>query len=181
MERHVFFMYFPAAIPASQPEDMAGLCFTLVMDVVLMNQASLPPLQYEEMEHTADVGIRAFGADLATLFVNAARGMMSLICPTPPRSEKEWTQRITVEAAGADLLLREWLGELLYAHAISRGYACEYLVQESTDRRFDAVVSFFSMNDDMKEVSTEIKAVTWHGLSVIEGDHGFEATVIFDT
>jgi SHS2 domain-containing protein len=181
MERHAFFMYFPAAIPASQPEDMAGLCFTLVMDVVLMNEASLPPLQYEELEHTADVGIRAYGADQAALFINAARGMMSLICPTPPKGEEEWSQRITVEAAGPDLLLREWLGELLYAHAIRRGYACEYSVRESADRRFDATVSFFSMNDDMKEISTEIKAVTWHGLSVIKGERGLEATVIFDT
>ncbi|HVG36893.1 MAG TPA: archease, partial [Thermoplasmata archaeon] len=36
-------------------------------------------MRYEEIEHTADVGIRAYGATLNELFANAAEGMFSLV------------------------------------------------------------------------------------------------------
>src|SRR2546427_11618411 len=37
------------------------------------------PVRYEEIEHTADVGIRAYGSTLDELFANAAEGMFSLV------------------------------------------------------------------------------------------------------
>ena len=43
-------------------------------------------MRYEEIEHTADVGIRAYGRDLDELFVNAAEGMFSLIADLDRKS-----------------------------------------------------------------------------------------------
>src|SRR5207247_4875654 len=76
-------------------------------------------VRYEEIEHTADVGIRAYGRDLDELFVNAAEGMFSLIADL---SEVKPVGEIEVRLQGDDLptLFLRWLGELLYIHETQR-------------------------------------------------------------
>ena len=43
----------------------------------------MPHPPYEILEHTADVGIKAYGRTLPELFVNAARGMIALALEPP--------------------------------------------------------------------------------------------------
>src|SRR3990172_9412846 len=43
----------------------------------------MPHPPYEILEHTADVGIKAYGRTLPELFVNAARGMIALALDPP--------------------------------------------------------------------------------------------------
>jgi SHS2 domain-containing protein len=68
---------------------------------------------FEIIDHTADIGLRAFGSDLPEAFVNAARGMFSLI--TDLDSVREVIcKEILVKAPDQEVLLVEWLNELLY-------------------------------------------------------------------
>ena len=68
---------------------------------------------FEVLEHTADIGFRAWGGSPAELFENAARAMMSIAAETEtidPSSE------IVIETTGEDYesLLVNWLSEVLY-------------------------------------------------------------------
>jgi SHS2 domain-containing protein len=68
---------------------------------------------FETFDHTADIGIRAFGSDLPEAFSNAAKAMFSLI--TDLRKVRS-THKIEIEIVVADRpsLLMDWLNELLY-------------------------------------------------------------------
>ena len=69
---------------------------------------------FEELPHTADRAIRAWGETLSDLFVWAARGMYSLA--GNPEVELRGGKEVTleVEAASPEGLLVAWLNELLY-------------------------------------------------------------------
>src|SRR2546430_11162075 len=77
------------------------------------------PVRYEEIEHTADVGIRAYGSTLDELFANAAEGMFSLVADLG--SVKAVGEiEVRLEAEDLPTLLLRWLSELLYIHETQR-------------------------------------------------------------
>jgi len=65
------------------------------------------------VEHTADLGLRAWGPAEKDVFEQAAVGMFSLICD-PYTVDPALHVDLEVEAPMHDLLLVEWLNELLY-------------------------------------------------------------------
>ncbi len=68
---------------------------------------------FEVLPHTADIGIIAYGLDMAEAFSNAARGMFSLI--TELNSVRETERRDTqLTAPDPESLLVAWLNELIY-------------------------------------------------------------------
>lgn len=121
-------------------------------------------MRYEEIEHTADVGIRAYGRTLDELFANAAEGMFSLVADLAtvrPIGEIE----VRVSADDAPTLLLHWLTDLLYVHETER------LLFSS----FDAKVGATSLvghargegiDKSRHELKLAIKAVTRHRLTV---------------
>lgn len=133
-------------------------------------------MRYEEIDHTADVGIRAYGGTLDELFANAAEGMFTLIAdPSTVRPVGEVEVRVTAD--DVPTLLLRWLTELLYAHETDR------LLFSS----FDAKVTGTSMAGHARgeaidkarhELKLAIKAVTRHRLTV-DPEKGI-AEVIFD-
>ena len=69
--------------------------------------------KYEYIEHTGDVGFKAYGATCKELFVNAAEALFEvLVCPEGIREKERRT--IEVESPALDGLMVSWLGELLY-------------------------------------------------------------------
>ena len=133
-------------------------------------------MRYEEIEHTADVGIRAYGRTLDELFANAAEGMFSLIADlatVKPIGEIE----VRVSADDAPTLLLRWLTDLLYVHET------EHLLFSSFDAKVGAgsVVGLArgeGMDKSRHGLKLAIKAVTRHRLTV-DPQRGI-AEVIFD-
>jgi len=72
--------------------------------------------KYELIEHTADVGVKAYGKTLSEAFENAAKAMFDIITDT---SEVESTGQYNIELKASDLeqLLVDFLSELLYLHS----------------------------------------------------------------
>src|SRR5690349_3114593 len=68
---------------------------------------------WEEVDHTADWSLRVRGADLRSLFENAALGMVSLLGDAKP-TDITFHRVIEVSAMDSESLLVEWLTELLY-------------------------------------------------------------------
>jgi SHS2 domain-containing protein len=134
---------------------------------------------YETFDHTADVGLRIRAADLDTLFTDAARAMFSVlsgnlqaVCPTEEI-------RIALPADDLDALLREWLGELLYAFHVRKLVFADFTVAVS-ERGLQGVARGEPMDASRHRLDVEIKAVTWHGLKVERVDEGWLAEVIVD-
>jgi len=133
-------------------------------------------VRYEEIDHTADVGIRAFGTNLAELFVNAAEGMFSLVAnldAVRPVGEVE----IRLRADDIPTLLLRWLSELLYLHETQHFLFSSFDVSVS-DTTLRALARGETIDKTRHELKLAIKAVTRHRLAVDE-QNGV-AEVIFD-
>lgn len=133
-------------------------------------------MRYEEIEHTADVGIRAYGKTLDELFAVAAEGMFSLITDLSrvrPVGEIE----VTASAEDERGLLVNWLQELLFIHEMQRLLLCEFDVHiEGLKLRARARGEM--IDKGRHELKLAIKAVTYHRLRVDPGSGIVE--VIFD-
>jgi len=68
---------------------------------------------FEIIDHTADMGIVAYGTDVEELFSNAALALFSLITE-PERIEEKLHLDLEISSEGRDSLLVEWLNELIY-------------------------------------------------------------------
>ncbi len=136
----------------------------------------MPVVRYEEIEHTADVGIRAYGSSLDELFANAAEGMFSLIADLD--SVKEVGEiEVRLEADDIPTLLLRWLSELLYLHETQRLLFTSFDVQvDGTSLRGRARGE--AIDKKRHELKLAMKAVTRHRLSV-DPARG-TAEVIFD-
>src|SRR2546429_3185443 len=72
-----------------------------------------PQRPYEVFEHTADIGLHAFGRTLPELFVHAAQGMESLLVPAE-QVRVVTSRQITVDGHDTISLLIAWLNELVF-------------------------------------------------------------------
>lgn len=133
-------------------------------------------IPYEIIEHTADIGIKAYGENPEELFVNAARGMFDIIADTRQLKPKEKIE-IQEEAASYDELLVGWLRELLYQYNATGIIFSEFVVQSLSQNKIQAIA--WGERAQTK-VKTEIKAVTYHELEFHKVSGGCEAKVIFD-
>jgi len=81
--------------------------------VAAQDETGAPTPGFELTEHTADVGVRAWGPRREDVFAEAARGMLTLVCDPATVAARE-RYELAVEAPDECLLLAAWLNELLY-------------------------------------------------------------------
>ena len=135
--------------------------------------------RYEFFDHTADVGIRVFGNSLAELFENAGFALFDII--TDIKQVREHEMRcITISRDGVDELLVEWLNSLLYIHATELLLCNKFHVQEIAQQSLTGEAWGEIFQDHRHVIKTEVKAVTYHGLSVYEENGLWKATVVLD-
>jgi SHS2 domain-containing protein len=132
--------------------------------------------QWEEFEHTADVGLRVRGATLADLFANAARGMLDLAVGGEKTVQEQERVALELQAPDIETLLVDWLTELLYlmedGSFIPAGV--EVVAVEANSLRAEAIGGAGA------DLHRHIKAVTYHDLSIEKTEGGYQATVVFD-
>ncbi len=129
---------------------------------------------FAEIPHTADVALHVWGADLAELFAQAARGMASLL--TDPASVSP-TENVTLELHAGDVesLLVTWLGELLYLYERDGLVMTHFDLQVAPD-----CLQGQAMGGPPGEPRYHIKAVTFSNLAIRRCQEGLETTVVFD-
>lgn len=131
---------------------------------------------WEEIEHTADVALRVHGEDLRALFENAARGMMHLIGGRPLPGEITFHETISLQAPDWEILLVDWLTELLYLIEERELFFSQIVIHRVSDLTLEAEIS----GGPAAKASKHVKAVTYHNLSIRHTDDGYETTVVFD-
>ncbi|MHB1131453.1 MAG: archease [Chloroflexota bacterium] len=136
-----------------------------------------PP--YEYFEHTADLGLRAWGADLAALFASAALGLVAIV--VDPRTVKARESRV-VELPGAELseLLVAWLNEILFLLDSEGFVAGTFEVSAVGPEGLRAEVRGEPLDQARHAPHGGIKAATYHLASVECGEDGCQAQVILD-
>lgn len=133
---------------------------------------------YKIVEHTADVGIEAYGKSLEEAFENAAKGMFAIIT-NKSKIDSIVSKKIEIENEGDDeLLLVDWLNELLYIHDVEGLVFGEFDV--SIDDKLVAYAYGEEYNRQKHGYGVEIKAVTYHMLEIKRDKKGVKIKVLFD-
>lgn len=127
-------------------------------DLVPMNAG------WEHFTHDADMGIRGYGASKACAFEQAATAMTALICD-PDRVRSESAVPISCEAPDDELLLTEWLNQLIYEMAVRKMLFSRFEVH--IDRtHLDGVAWGESIDPKRHHPAVEVKGATYTGLRV---------------
>ncbi len=133
---------------------------------------------FEVIEHTADVGIIAYGRSLEELFANAAVGMMSFLIDLA--SVRLIQQRtVTADADNREVLLIAWLNELLVLLNADGFVPGRFAVRDLLDTRLRADVAGEPVDPTRHRFHLDVKAATYHSLE-IKQDGLWQARVIFD-
>ncbi|MET0154244.1 MAG: archease [Candidatus Binatia bacterium] len=136
--------------------------------------------KFEELEHTADAGLRVFGDDLGEILVHAAQGMFSLIGRVSFEERDLADHRWEIAYATPEEALQRWLQELLLDFDL-HGFFPVTTSVEVRPGRIAAVARGGTFDPARDELRSELKAVTQHGLRVRRTPRGgLEAEVIFD-
>ncbi len=130
------------------------------------------------IEVEADIGFEVWSEDLNNLFEEAALSMYEIMVDIDKVEPKE-ERYIKIEAEEMDLLMHDWLSELLYITDV-KGIVFS---------KFNVIINNFKLegkafgepvNRKKHNPKTEIKAVTYHRLKVSKENGIWRATVILD-
>lgn len=133
---------------------------------------------FEILDHTADVGIIAYGADLKQAFANAARGLFSLIAELDDVEEVTYRD-MELTASDEESLLVAWLNELVYRFGTEGIIFKRFDIIQLDNTHLKARAYGEKVDSSRHELKTEVKAATYHMLKVEKND-GFRVQVLFD-
>jgi len=133
---------------------------------------------FETIDHTADIGIIAYGADISQAFANAARALFSLI--TELDNVEEILHRdIELTAPDEESLLVEWLNQLIYLFDTENIIFKRFDITRLSNTRLKARSYGEKVDSSKHMLKTGVKAATYHMLQVDKGD-GCRVQVLFD-
>jgi SHS2 domain-containing protein len=135
--------------------------------------------EYEIIEHTADIGVKAYGKSLSEAFANAAKAMFDIITDNS-EIESVGEYKIQLEANDLEQLLVDWLGELLFLNA-AKNLVFNFFNVDLDDKKFRLTAHVFGEKFDISKhkIGVEIKAVTYHILEV-RNKRPYHVQVLFD-
>jgi SHS2 domain-containing protein len=133
--------------------------------------------RFELIEHTSDMGLKAYGKDLAEAFANAAYGMFSIIVEPDEVKEKE-TRRIELKEEDKEGLLFEWLNSLLYYFDVDGLIFKRFDIVEFGEGHLKADCWGEKFDPERHHLKTGVKSATYYMLEVDETKNRVQ--VIFD-
>ena len=133
---------------------------------------------FAEIDHSGDIGIEARGSDVKELLGNATLGLFSLLYRGKVRASVE--RRIRVESSSLEDLVVDWLSEVVTTGSARGELYGSVDVHDAGDHFAEGVVAGEPFDSAKHDPRFDVKAVTYHGLSVVETGDGLVARVIFD-
>jgi SHS2 domain-containing protein len=134
--------------------------------------------EFEIVNHTADVGIIAYGADMRGAFANAAKALFSLI--TELDDVEEVVHRdIELTAPDQESLLVEWLNELIYLFDAENMLFKRFDITQLSQTHLKARSYGHEVDSSKHKLKMGVKAATYHMLK-IEKSNGSKVQVLFD-
>lgn len=150
--------------------------FTAANDIII--SGLIMAKEFEIIDHTADVGIIAYGASIDAAFANAARALFSLITELEDIDEVLYRD-VEVTADDQESLLVAWLNELIYLFDTENILFKEFRFSHLDNTHLKAVACGEKVDTNRHQLKTAVKAATYHMLN-IDYDDGWQVQVLFD-
>jgi len=133
--------------------------------------------RFKLIEHTADIGLIAYGQDLAEAFSNAAYGLFSIITDLR-RVRKVESRIVELQERSPEDLLFSWLNHLIYLFDTEQMLFKSWDVQEFDGLKIKSVC-FGEKADPLRhDLKLGVKAATYYMLKVDRQKN--QVQVIFD-
>lgn len=129
----------------------------------------------------ADCAVEIEGSDLDDLFATAARALAEvMVDPATVRTNVE--RRLELTAPSIDLLLYDWLAELIYLKDAEQLVfpVSDVAVSDGSPCRLTARLTGGAIDRSTTALRADAKAVTFHQFSVEPQAHGWRARVVID-
>ena len=142
------------------------------------------PYEYLEDIAVSDVAFRAWGETPGIMFAAAADALMNTMVEDLDSISYKLTRGIQVEETGIDMLLFEFLQEIIYfkdAESLLLRVPEVEIREQSGTYALYAEARGEQVDAEKHELLVDVKAVTFHRYSVEENEKGWEAVVILDT
>lgn len=139
-------------------------------------------MTYSFFDHTGDIAVRLDAGTPGQLFESAAAAFTDAVTD-PPTVRPHDTIQFDLESSSLDLLLVDFLTEILYRFEVDQ-FLCARsdvrLASTSTAWRLHSTLHGETFDERRHQIKVLIKAVTYHALEVGEDARGWHATVVFD-
>lgn len=135
---------------------------------------------HEVFEHTADLGLRIRSETLPVLLNEAGTALFELIVENLNQVKPIVQRHIQLHQPSHELLLFDWLNELLYLFDAEQLVLCHFDVNLDNGV-LHATVSGEPRDDAKHQLDHEVKAITYHQLKLEQQpDSQWLAEVILD-
>ena len=133
---------------------------------------------FEIIDHTADVGIRAYGVNIGQAFANAARALFSLITELDSINEVLYRD-IEIAAPDQESLLVKWLNELIYLFDAESIIFRSFDITQLNNTQLKARSYGEKVDNSRHKLKTGVKAATYHMLK-IDKNNIYKVQILFD-
>ncbi|MFC2066323.1 archease [Chloroflexota bacterium] len=133
--------------------------------------------RFQFIEHTADIGLIAYGRTLAEAFANAAYGMFTIIAELKTVNEIE-SRQLEITEDDSEGLLFEWLNSLIYIFDVDMLLFKRFDIIELDGHQLKAVCYGEKHDPSRHCLKTGVKSATYHMLKVDKEKN--QVQVIFD-
>jgi len=134
-------------------------------------------MSFEEVPHTADVKIRARAPTLEILFSEACEALMQIMYGTERRAQV--SAELDVDSRDTESLLADFLSEVLFRSEVD-GLVFSKAVVRITGTHLHAVLQAEPFNPARHTGGTEVKGISYSGMSVTKDTNGYMLEILFD-
>ena len=138
-------------------------------------------MKFKFFEHTADIGIEAYGKNLNELFENAALATSEVMVNTKqikPSIKKE----INLDNKNIDNLLVDFLDEIIYYKDAEELLFSKFevIIKKDSIYKLKAKIYGEKINREKHELRDDAKAVTFYQFKLEKIKNGFKVRFILD-
>jgi protein archease len=141
------------------------------------------PYEFVDELTVADIAFRAWGHDVEETFVAAADAVMNAMVEDLEAIQPQDTRILNVEHEALDLLLFNFLQELVYYKDAEQLLLRVQQLRIADGRQpynLQATMVGEPIDPNRHHMGVDVKAVTLHHFALTQTEHGWEATVILD-
>jgi len=132
--------------------------------------------RYRIINHTADIGIEVEGEDLEEIFFESYKGLYKIA--GVEKGKKEGIDKIKIVADTYEELLIKFLNELIF-YIYGEGKYCDVkkiVIRKDKELKLEVEIEKY----EIKKFEREVKAATYHNISIKKEKGKFTTKIIFD-
>ena len=134
-------------------------------------------MSFSEVSHTADVKIRAMAPTLESLFSEAFAALMQVLYGQDRHGGKK--RKIVLDAEDHESLLIDFLSEVLFITEVD-GLVFSGADIRIKENHLDATLDGEPFDRRRHARGTEVKGISYSGLSITRDANGYMLDIVFD-